>query len=116
MKVKVELLLTLLDAVTPIDTCDLTQIVETAENPSYPQMVLFQLTGDRCQNIDPYKLGDNVTVEFNVRGREWQSPSGEIKYFNSLDAWTVTSDSDSATEQPTFEAEMPWPENEDVPF
>ena len=91
-------------------------VVETADNPSYPQMIVFQLTGDRCQNIDPYKLGDNVTVEFNVRGREWQSPSGEIKYFNSLDAWTVTSDSDSATEQPTFEAEMPWPENEDVPF
>ena len=90
--------------------------METAYYPCYPQLVLFQLTGDRCQNIDPYKLGDNVTVEFNVRGREWESPSGEIKYFNSLDAWTVTTNSGSAAEQPPYESETPWPENEDVPF
>ena len=91
-------------------------VVETTDNPSYPQMIVFQLTGDKCENIDPHKLGDNITVEFNIRGREWKSPNGEIKYFNSLDAWTVTADASSASEQQPFESEAPWPENEDVPF
>ena len=30
-----------------------------------------------------------MTVSFNLRGREWTSPKGEIKYFNSLEAWRI---------------------------
>lgn len=55
----------------------------------YPQMVLFQLTGDRCSQLDNLRVGDEVRVEFSLRGREWKSPSGEVKYFNSLDVWQI---------------------------
>lgn len=64
-------------------------VLETTDNPKYPQTVLFQLTGDRCQQLDRLTVGDPVKVDFSVRGREWKSPSGEVKYFNSLDVWTV---------------------------
>src|SRR6187549_1262508 len=55
----------------------------------YPQMVLFQLTGERCSQLDSLEVGDDVRVEFSLRGREWKSPTGEVKYFNSLDVWQV---------------------------
>jgi hypothetical protein len=55
----------------------------------YPQTVLFQLTGDRCSNLDQFQVGDEVRVEFNLRGREWKNPQGEVKYFNSLDVWRI---------------------------
>jgi hypothetical protein len=55
----------------------------------YPQTVLFQLTGDRCSNLDQFHVGDEVRLEFNLRGREWKSPQGEVKYFNSLDVWRI---------------------------
>ena len=64
-------------------------VLELSENPRYPQYVQFQLTGDRCESIDGYSVGDEVTVEFSLRGREWQSPRGETRYFNSLDVWTI---------------------------
>lgn len=64
-------------------------VVELADNPKYPQTVLFQLTGDRCGQLDEFKVGDEVIVEFSLRGREWNSPKGEIKYFNSLDVWQL---------------------------
>src|SRR3990167_5690865 len=64
-------------------------VVETSDNPKYPQVVLFQLSGDRCSQLDGLNVGDEVRVEFSLRGREWRSPQGEIKYFNSLDAWKV---------------------------
>jgi len=64
-------------------------VVEIADNPKYPQVVLFQLTGDRCSQLDGLNVGDQVTIEFSLRGREWRSPSGEVKYFNSLDVWKV---------------------------
>src|SRR5438445_12978531 len=55
----------------------------------YPQTVLFQLTGDRCANLDSFQVGDEVRLEFNLRGREWKNPQGEVKYFNSLDVWRM---------------------------
>lgn len=63
-------------------------VVEIADG-KYPQFVLFQLTGDRCSLLDEHKVGDAVRVTFNVRGREWRSPQGETKYFNSLDVWKL---------------------------
>ena len=64
-------------------------VVELADNPKYPQLVLFQLTGDRCSQLDEFKQGDEVRIEFSLRGREWRSPQGELKYFNSLDVWKL---------------------------
>ncbi|HEY5923744.1 MAG TPA: DUF3127 domain-containing protein [Kofleriaceae bacterium] len=66
-------------------------VVELADNPKYPQTVLFQLTGDRCTQLDGMNVGDQVRIEFSLRGREWRSPAGEVKYFNSLDVWKIES-------------------------
>ena len=62
----------------------------------YPQSVLFQLTGDRCAILDQFRVGDEVRLEFNLRGREWKSPQGDVKYFNSLDVWRIESPRESA--------------------
>jgi uncharacterized membrane protein YgcG len=64
-------------------------VVAMADNPKYPQVVLFQLTGDRCSQLDDFAVGDEVRIEFSLRGREWKSPQGEVKYFNTLDVWRV---------------------------
>lgn len=64
-------------------------VVELADNPKYPQLVLFQATGDRCEQLDEIQDGDEVNVEFSLRGREWRSPKGEVKYFNTLDVWKI---------------------------
>jgi hypothetical protein len=62
----------------------------------YPQSVLFQLTGDRCASLDQFRVGDEVRLEFNLRGREWKSPQGDVKYFNSLDVWRIEGPRESA--------------------
>ena len=58
-------------------------------NDTYPQDVLFQLTNDKCSLVDGVSVGDDLEVDFNLRGREWTNPQGEVKYFNSLEAWKV---------------------------
>lgn len=55
----------------------------------YPQLSMFELAKDRCSMLDDVNEGDTVSVEFDLRGREW-SKGGETKYFNSLNAWKVT--------------------------
>jgi hypothetical protein len=64
-------------------------VLEMADNPKYPQLVLFQLTGDRCALLDEHRVGDEIRIEFSLRGREWRSPQGDLKYFNSLDVWKL---------------------------
>lgn len=65
-------------------------VIEYADNPMYPQYVLFQMVQDRVDLVSGYQVGDMVDVSFNIRGRQWNSPQGEIKYFNSMEAWRIT--------------------------
>lgn len=65
-------------------------VVEVPDG-KYPQTILFQATGDRCALLDSMGEGEEVQVTFNLRGREWTSPKGETKFFNSLDAWKIES-------------------------
>ncbi len=65
------------------------EFVLTDNSSQYPQHISFQLTQDKCGLIDQYKIGDELKVHFNLRGREWTSPKGEIKYFNTLEAWRI---------------------------
>ena len=56
----------------------------------YPQLITFQLTQDRCSLIDPFEIGDEITVNFNLRGREWTDPkTSTVKYFNTIEAWKI---------------------------
>jgi hypothetical protein len=38
--------------------------------------------------LDSFNQGDEIKVQFNLRGREWNGPQG-IKYFNTLEAWRI---------------------------
>jgi hypothetical protein len=87
----------------------------TEGNPRYPQYVLFQLTGDRCNSLDGYASGDEVRVDFSLRGREWQSPKGETRYFNSLEVWEIQRAGASPGREGPGLPEGPPPED-DVPF
>lgn len=64
-----------------------TFVVETEDK--FPQQIEFQLTQDKCDYLDVYKVGETIDVSFNLRGREWTSPGGEVKYFNTLEAWRI---------------------------
>lgn len=64
-------------------------VIEYAENPQYPQYVKFEMTQDKCEILDQYKPGDEVDVQFNVRGRAWTNPQGQTQYFNTLQAWRL---------------------------
>lgn len=65
------------------------EFVVTETSSMYPQDILFQLTQDKCNLLDGLNVNDSVEVSFNLRGREWVSPQGEVRYFNTLDAWRV---------------------------
>lgn len=62
-------------------------VVTTDEQ--YPQHIMIEFGQDKCDLLNNFNIGDAVKVSINLRGREWVSPQGETKFFNSLQGWRV---------------------------
>ena len=77
-------------------------VITTADK--YPQEVIFQTVNDKMDIIAPYGQGQEVTVSFNVRGREYNG-----KYYNTLDAYKVQGEVTSPVNEP-------MPMDDDLPF
>ena len=65
-------------------------VVEYVENPQYPELLKFDLIQDKCDLLEEFNIGDTLKVEFNLKGRKWTDPSGNDKYFNTLQAWRLS--------------------------
>ena len=72
-------------------------VVTTDEQ--YPQHISVQFVQDKCDLLDAYKVGDNVKVDINLRGREWTNPQGETVYFNTIQGWRIGKVQDGASAQ-----------------
>lgn len=55
----------------------------------YPQYPMFEFSQDRTSLLDAFRPGDEVEVSFDLNGREWTSPQGEVKYFTTLRGYMV---------------------------
>ncbi|HTN20656.1 MAG TPA: DUF3127 domain-containing protein [Pelobium sp.] len=98
-------------------------VVEFAENPQYPEFVKFEAIQDRVSLMDDIKVGQDVEVFFNLKGREWTNKQGEKQYFNTLQLWKVNvlgaveagSQSTPAYAPPVDISSTPG-EDDDLPF
>ncbi|MCB0483420.1 MAG: DUF3127 domain-containing protein [Flavobacteriales bacterium] len=62
-------------------------VITTADR--YPQHILVEFTQNNTTLLDAFKEGEEVTIQIDIRGREWTSPQGETKYFNSIQGWRI---------------------------
>ena len=56
---------------------------------TYPQVISMQCCQDKVGLLDSLIVGNNVTVTFNLKGREWMAKDGTVKYFNTVEAWKI---------------------------
>ena len=86
-------------------------VVTTDEQ--YPQHILIDFAQDKCEILNNYKVGQEVKVSINLRGREWTNPQGEVKYFNQIQGWRIEKMEATATNEPEslsaqFEQDPPF--------
>lgn len=55
----------------------------------YPQTIPVEFVQDRIDLLNSYSEGQQVTISINIRGREWTSPKGEVKFFVSVQGWRI---------------------------
>lgn len=71
----------LLDA-TPFDPY-------TGELSEHKNILPFDLTGDKCAELDRYGIGEVITVYFVIRGREWTNQDGLMKRMISVNCYKI---------------------------
>ena len=85
-------------------------VVTTDEQ--YPQHILINFVQDKCNLLATTKIGDQVNISVNLRGREWVNPQGETKYFNDIQGWKVSHISQAPVQQQPAPAQPTMPANQ----
>ena len=56
----------------------------TGERSQYENILPLELSGDKCSELDNYRVGDVLTVSFALQGRSWTNQDGELKRIASI--------------------------------
>jgi hypothetical protein len=92
-------------------------VVEYAENPQYPEEIKFEAVNDKCAAMDELRVGDEVNVHFNLRGRSYTDKQGKKAWFNSLGLWKFDVLKTTVNSPAGYTAaQAPNLDDEDAPF
>jgi hypothetical protein len=60
------------------------EFVVTTNHDKYPQDIKFEVVKEKCPQLDPLELNQDVSVSFDIRGNEYNG-----KYYVNLSCWKV---------------------------
>ena len=60
------------------------EFVVTTTADKYPQDLKFEIVKDKCSLLNPFEVGQEVEVSFDIRGNEYNG-----KYFVNLSCWKI---------------------------
>ncbi|MEP5766364.1 MAG: DUF3127 domain-containing protein [Halieaceae bacterium] len=91
------------------------EMVVIVEEGKYPQEINLEFVQDKVALLDSLQIGQEVTVTFDIRGREYNG-----RYFNNLQGWKIVAAGDGPSS--TMEEQAPpYPSpadfgDDDIPF
>lgn len=56
----------------------------TGERSRYENILPIEVSGDKCAELDQFRIGDVITVYFALQGRSWTNLDGEQKRMVSI--------------------------------
>ena len=82
--------------------------------------VKFQCVQDKTNMPDKFNIGDEVRVQFNIKGSKWEK-DGRTNYITNLDAWRMESlklgqDNGNSSSDVNFNDIPPTDNVDDLPF
>lgn len=89
------------------------EMVVIVDEGKYPQDINIEFVQDKVALLDSLQPGQQVTVTFDIRGREYNG-----RYFNNLQGWKIDTPANETASGAIEQA--PFPENGydngDIPF
>ncbi len=97
-------------------------VIETTDDnngKTFTSYIKFQCVQDKTAMPDRFNLGDEVKVQFNIKGTKWEK-DGKVNYITNLDAWRMESvklsqENGNASFQQHVDAPSPE-DSDDLPF
>lgn len=88
------------------------EFVVTDLDDKYPQDIKLEIYKDKVSDLDGLKIGDEITVHFNIRGNEQDG-----RYYVNLNAWRIEQHEQAPerTQEPANTAATKEGED-DIPF
>ena len=93
------------------------EMVVIVQDGKYPQEINLEFVQDKVGLLDNLQVGQEVTVTFDIRGREYNG-----RYFNNLQGWKIVTSGDETAFSPEGQSSAPpeiapsdFDEN-DIPF
>lgn len=56
---------------------------------SYPQEIQLELHGQAVDLIDSYNIGETIKCQLNLKGRRYEKPMEDTKWFNTIQSWKI---------------------------
>ena len=91
------------------------ELLLTTDDEKYPQDISIEFLQEKIELLDSITVGQIVTINFNIRGREYNG-----KYFNNLTGWKIST-AESSQDSMTLDENREDPDNfddleEEIPF
>lgn len=86
------------------------EMVVTVEDGNYPQDINLEFLKDKISLLNDLSVGQNVTVTFDLRGREYNG-----RYFNNLVGWKIQTGPAMADEA-QYQSAPPGDQFDNSPF
>ena len=93
------------------------EVVVIVEDGKYPQEISVEFVQDKVSLLDAVQVGQEVTITFDIRGREYNG-----RYFNNLQGWKIQADAAAPASEdkpPATDKDVPADFEEyedDIPF
>jgi cold shock CspA family protein len=87
------------------------EFVVTDGADQYPQYIPFTFVNDKCDLLESIAEGQEVEVSFSLKGREWTSPQGQVKYFSTIEGFAISAQGSAPVSTNTTSVS-----DEDLPF
>jgi hypothetical protein len=82
-------------------------VIETEEQ--FPKKACFSVWGDKVSEIKNLKIGEKISVSFNIESREFNN-----KWYTDLRAWKISKSSSNVS--PGAPSDLPPISEKDIPF
>lgn len=95
------------------------EMVVIVEDGKYPQEINLEFVQDKIALLDGLQPGQEVTVTFDIRGREYNG-----RYFNNLQGWKISAADASSAPPAEYDSYQGMPSqdgdsgygDDDIPF
>lgn len=71
-------------------------VLEIDGHTQYPQLIPLEFQQEKVTLLNTRTIGEDVSVDFNLKGRQWTNTQGEVKTFLTLHAWKIESVNNSS--------------------